>query len=258
MAARAVASSAASPCRSRSLAAGRDLDPPGGISFPYAVRTLIAEISRPPMALIDGRPQELEPMQAGPRVDFGDPIGEAETIFTLHSEVLTFGDSFGRQTSPSPSRCHRRCSSCLKELAEASEERVAEAARCASPPSPTPFPIHVVEVDRRRDGDPRRELHAAQRGWRPRRRHDLHRLAGGRRSPPAGSRRASPTAGALPPERCIDPEEMFAELETRGVRFDVHSRAARQGDRRRVCEEEPASWKVGVPTEIKDDDTASP
>ena len=29
--------------------------------------------------------------------------------------------------------------------------------------------------------------------------------------------------GALPPESCIDPDEMFAELETRGVRFDVSS-----------------------------------
>jgi hypothetical protein len=27
--------------------------------------------------------------------------------------------------------------------------------------------------------------------------------------------------GALPPERCIDPEEMFAELEVRGCSFSV-------------------------------------
>jgi saccharopine dehydrogenase-like NADP-dependent oxidoreductase len=34
--------------------------------------------------------------------------------------------------------------------------------------------------------------------------------------------RGSITArGALPPESCIDPDEMFAELEARGVRFDV-------------------------------------
>jgi saccharopine dehydrogenase-like NADP-dependent oxidoreductase len=26
--------------------------------------------------------------------------------------------------------------------------------------------------------------------------------------------------GALPPESCIDPDEMFGELEARGVRFD--------------------------------------
>jgi hypothetical protein len=27
--------------------------------------------------------------------------------------------------------------------------------------------------------------------------------------------------GALPPERCVDPDDLFRELETRGVRFDV-------------------------------------
>ena len=47
------------------------------------------------MALINGRPEEMEPLAPGPTLDFGEPIGEGETIFTLHSEVLTFGDSFG-------------------------------------------------------------------------------------------------------------------------------------------------------------------
>ena len=65
------------------------------LSFPYALRTLLDEITMPPMALINGRAEEMKPLQEGPRADFGDPIGEAETIFTLHSEVLTFGSSFG-------------------------------------------------------------------------------------------------------------------------------------------------------------------
>jgi hypothetical protein len=34
--------------------------------------------------------------------------------------------------------------------------------------------------------------------------------------------------GALPPERCIDPDEIFSELETRGVRFELE--AVRAGD----------------------------
>jgi saccharopine dehydrogenase-like NADP-dependent oxidoreductase len=29
--------------------------------------------------------------------------------------------------------------------------------------------------------------------------------------------------GALPPESCIEPDTMFAELETRGIRFDFRS-----------------------------------
>jgi hypothetical protein len=32
--------------------------------------------------------------------------------------------------------------------------------------------------------------------------------------------------GALPPESCIDPDEMFAELEGRGVRFEFTTRPA--------------------------------
>ena len=56
------------------------------------------------MALINGEPHEMKPLQPGPEIDFGEPIGRAETIYTLHSEVLTFGDSFGAATSPSPSR----------------------------------------------------------------------------------------------------------------------------------------------------------
>ena len=35
------------------------------------------------------------------------------------------------------------------------------------------------------------------------------------------ARGALTATGALPPERCIEPEEMFAELETRGCVFSV-------------------------------------
>ncbi len=203
-------------------AAGRDLDPPGGMAFPYAVRTLIAEISRPPMALIDGRPRELEPMQAGPRVDFGDPIGEAETIFTLHSEVLTFGDSFGAKHVTFALSLSPQVLELLQELAEASEERVAEAARAASPPSPNTVSAHVVEAIGGERVVRAVSFTPANRAW---------QLGGGVIS--TGSFAAAvvrllargeiTATGALPPERCIDPEQMFAELETRGVRFEFTS-----------------------------------
>ena len=45
-----------------------------------------------PMAMRDGAPVELEPMEDGGAYDFPEPIGEASTIYTLHSEVRTFGD----------------------------------------------------------------------------------------------------------------------------------------------------------------------
>jgi hypothetical protein len=35
------------------------------------------------------------------------------------------------------------------------------------------------------------------------------------------ARGALTATGALPPERCIEPEQMFAELQTRGCAFSV-------------------------------------
>ncbi|HET8592469.1 MAG TPA: hypothetical protein VFL56_02300, partial [Solirubrobacterales bacterium] len=220
MAARAVRELGGSVDSISVAAAGRNLDPPDGMAFPYAVRTLIAEITQPPMALTDGRPRELEPMSAGPRVDFGDPIGEAETIFTLHSEVLTFGDSFGAKQVTFALSLSPEVLKLLGELAEASEERVAEAARSASPPSPNTISAHVVEA-----ASGERMLRVASvtpphKGW---------GLGGGIVS--TGSVAAAAVrllargridaTGALPPELCIEPDEMFRELETRGVRVEV-------------------------------------
>ena len=201
-------------------AAGRDLDPPDGMAFPYAVRTLIAEITQPPMALVDGRPQELEPMSAGPRVNFGEEIGEADTIFTLHSEVLTFGDSFGAKNVTFALSLSPEVLKLLGDLAEASEERVAEAARSASPPSPNTISAHVVEATKGERMIRVASVTPPNRDW---------GLGGGIVS--TGSvvaaavrllaRGRIAATGALPPELCINAEEMFAELETRGVRFEI-------------------------------------
>src|SRR5688572_12867964 len=68
-------------------AGGRDLDPPSGESFPYALQTLVDELTMPPVAIRDGEPVELEPMAPGGAVRFADSIGEGETIHTIHSEM---------------------------------------------------------------------------------------------------------------------------------------------------------------------------
>jgi saccharopine dehydrogenase-like NADP-dependent oxidoreductase len=211
------------PSRSISVAAaGRDLDPPEGLSFPYALQTLLDEMTMAPMALINGKQQELRPMQSGPRVDFGDPIGEAETIFTLHSEVLTLGESFGAQGVTFALSLSPQLLDSLKELLGASEERVAEAVRSASPPSPQTVSVHLVEVSGAERTVRARSVTPPNEDW---------ELGGGvvsTATPAAAAmrllaRHSIRARGALPPERCIDPDEMFAELETRGVRFDVSS-----------------------------------
>ena len=222
LAARAVRELPGRPVSISVLAAGRDLDPPDGLSFPYALRTLLDEITMPPMALINGRVEEMRPLQDGPRADFGDPIGEAETIFTLHSEVLTFGKSFSAPNVTFALSLSPQVLESLKELVGASEERIAEVARSASPPSANTVSVHVVEVAGPEGVVRARSVTPPNEGW---------GLGGGivsTASPAAAAvrmlARGSVTArGALPPESCIDPDEMFAELESRGVRFDVTS-----------------------------------
>lgn len=228
LAARAARELGAAPESISVAAAGRDLAPVEGLSFPYAVRTLLDEITMAPMALIDGSAQELRPLQPGPRVDFGDPVGEADTVFTLHSEVLTFGDSFGASNVTFALSLPPRVLDSLQELAGASEERVAEVARSASPPSAQTLSVHLVEVSGGGRMVRARSITEPRGEW---------GLGGGvisTASPAAAAvrllaRRSITATGALPPERCLDPDEMFAELEARGVRFEFTQHALPSG-----------------------------
>lgn len=204
------------------VAAGRALEQSDKLSFPYALQTLLDEITMAPMALIDGKPRELEPLQPGPALDVGEPIGEVETIYTLHSEVLTFGDSFGADNVTFALSLPPQVLESLKELAGASEERIAEAQRSASPPSAKAVSVHLVEASSGERTVRARSVTPPHERW---------GLGGGivsTASPAAAAvrllaRKRIGATGALPPESCIDPDEMFAELETRGVRFDVSS-----------------------------------
>jgi saccharopine dehydrogenase (NAD+, L-lysine-forming) len=225
LAARAVRELPGSPLSISVLAAGRDLDPPGGLSFPYSLRTLLDEITMPPMAVIDGRQRELQPLQPGPSADFGEPIGRGETIFTLHSEVLTVGDSFNAPNVTFALSLSPKVLESLEELRGASEERIAEVARSASPPSAKTVSVHIVEVSGEDTLVRARSITLPNEAW---------GLGGGivsTATPVAAAvrllaRGAITKRGALPPESCIDPDEMFAELERRGVRFDFTSGSA--------------------------------
>jgi hypothetical protein len=118
-----------------------------------------------PVVLRGGKPVEIEPMSPGGKVDFGPPIGSQETIHTLHSELRTFGDSFG---------C--REASFRLSLPEA---LLGFGGSVVSTAAPAAAAIRL--------------------------------LARGRLT----------ARGALPPERCIDPDHLFPELEKRGCEFDI-------------------------------------
>jgi lysine 6-dehydrogenase len=201
------------------LAAGRDPAAPadGRLRPPYALQTLLDELTLAPVVLRDGRPVEIEPLTPGGAVDFGEPIGAGNTIYTLHSELATLGESFGCASasfrlSLAPALLER-----LEELAHAAPEEVQAAARQAAPASAETVSVHLVAV--RASGGDAATVRAATRP---------HFGLGGSilsTAAPAAAcvrlmaRGALGATGARPPERCIEPAPMFAELEARGCTF---------------------------------------
>jgi saccharopine dehydrogenase (NAD+, L-lysine-forming) len=200
-------------------AAGRDPEAGAGFSPPYALQTLIDELTLAPVVLRQSSPVEIEPLASGGTIDFGPPIGAAETIFTLHSELATFRQSFdcaaaSFRLSLAPPLLAR-----LTELAEAPPDEIAAAAREAVRPSSSTVSVHLVNV--RSTSGRTVTVRALSRP---------HFGLGGSivsTAAPAAAAvrllaRGQLTAtGAQPPERCIAPDQLFAELETRGCTVTV-------------------------------------
>lgn len=201
-------------------AGGRDLDPPDGFAPPYSVQTLLDELTLRPIVLRDGRPVEIEPLTDAGVIDFPDPIGDAPAIYTLHSELLTFGQSFGCREctfrlSLGPAVLER-----LIELTTATPQEVARAAEEAVKPSSQTVSFHLIDAY----AGERRVRVACKTSPRPE-----WGLGGSviSTSAPAAAavrllaRGQVSARGALPPEAAIQPEAMFAELTARGAEFSV-------------------------------------
>jgi lysine 6-dehydrogenase len=203
------------------IAGGRDLAAPddGRLRPPYALQTLIDELTLSPVVLRDGTPVEIAPLTNGGSEDFGEPIGSADTIYTLHSELATFGESFGCREASFRLSLAPALLARLQELTQASDEERAEAARDAARPSAETVSVHLVRLTVSSCHSVL--VRAVTRPW--------SGLGGSiiSTATPASAAvrllgRGSLTAtGAHPPERCIEPEEMFAELEQRGCEFSI-------------------------------------
>src|SRR5437763_1491361 len=130
------------------LAGGRDpvAARDGQLRPPYAVQTLLDELTLSPIVLRDGRAIEIEPLSSGGVVDFGDPIGRADTIYTLHSELATFGESFGASSSSFRLSLAPPVLARLRDLIGASADEIAAAAREAVRPSSETVSIHMVKA----------------------------------------------------------------------------------------------------------------
>ena len=201
-------------------AGGRDLDPPDGFSVPYALRTLIDELTLPPVVIRHSEPTEIAPLSDGGTVEFGEPIGDAEAIYTLHSEMLTFGHSFGCREASFRLSLAPPLLARLRELADAPAAEIDRAAAEVSPPSPNTVSVHLVEAS---GGGRAVRVRSVTT---PVEEFGIGGSVMSTAAPAAAmvrllARGRIEARGVLPPERCIDPDEMFAELEQRGSRFEV-------------------------------------
>ena len=206
------------------IAAGRDLDPPDGLQRPLCAAD--ADRRADPGA---GRPARRRAgrgraAEDGGEVDFGEPIGVGGD--DLHAALgaahlrreLRLLASASFRLSLAPALLER-----LRELAGASPGGGARGRR--------PRPSARRRGRSRSTSSTPATAHGSRRCGRVTPPHAEWGLGGGvvstaarppRRcgcSPAARSR----SAASLPPERCLDPEEMFAELRTRGCQL----RAAR-------------------------------
>jgi saccharopine dehydrogenase-like NADP-dependent oxidoreductase len=173
-----------------------------------------------PVVVRDGAAVEIEPLHPGGEVLFPEPIGTASTIHTLHSELLTFPDSFGARDVSFRLSLAPAIEERVRELAVGTEEDVAAAAREAAPSSGRTVSAHVVAATA---GDRSATVSAVTEP------HERWGLGGGvvsTATPATAAVRLIAHAevnavGALPPERCLDPDLLFAQLEDRGHRFET-------------------------------------
>jgi lysine 6-dehydrogenase len=202
----------------RCASAGLDEDPPPGVSFPYALATLIDEVTVPPMVVRAGEPVAVEPLSDGGDIDFPAPIGRRPSIRTLHSEVLTLPASLGAREADFRLSLGPGVLDAVLELRERPPEELVQL-RSAPPSARTWSAQHVLV--RGATGQvvitSRTPPHGA---W---------GLGGGVVS--TGSVAAATARlllrgvlearGALPPERCLPPDALVEELERVGTTFAV-------------------------------------
>jgi saccharopine dehydrogenase (NAD+, L-lysine-forming) len=202
-------------------AAGRDLGAGSALSVPYALQTLLDELTMAPVVLREGAPVELEPLAGGGAVDYGEPIGSQETIYTLHSELATFGASFGCSSCSFRLSLAPRLEASLRALIGASSTQVEDFARACVPASSQTVSVHRVDCL----GDDGRHV-VARAVTGPYEPFGVGGSVISTAAPAAAfarllARGEVEERGALPPERCIAPESLFAELSQRGCEFSI-------------------------------------
>jgi len=205
----------------RCASAGLDEDPPAGASFPYALATLLDEVTVPPMVVDDGEAVAVEPLSDGGEIEFPAPIGRRTSIRTLHSEVLTLPTSLGARDADFRLSLGPGVLDRLLELRE--RPRPELAAVRTVPPSPRTWSAQHVLVRGATSEAVVTSVTPPHHAW---------GLGGGVVS--TGSVAAATARllvrdtldarGALPPERCLPPDALFDELARVGTTVEVRVR----------------------------------
>ena len=169
---------------------------------PYSVRTLRDELQMRPMIVADGRVRDVDPLSGEAERAFPEPIGPAEGIYTLHSELATLPAAYPTLQEASFRLC----------LAPGLKEKLLALGEGDEPEpyvqSPQSVAVHLVDVA---NGDGRGVVGmtvtrggSARSTAEPPARAAVE-LAEGRLSAP----------GVHPPESAIgDPEAFLAKLDT--------------------------------------------
>jgi lysine 6-dehydrogenase len=66
----------------------------GPLPIPYSLDTILDEFAMQPMVFLDGKPEAVAPMSGSEFLEFPNPVGKVEALYTLHSEVAMFPRSF--------------------------------------------------------------------------------------------------------------------------------------------------------------------
>ncbi|HEY3187193.1 MAG TPA: SDR family NAD(P)-dependent oxidoreductase [Solirubrobacteraceae bacterium] len=206
----------------RCASAGLDERPPDGLSTPYALRTLLDEVTMPPVVFEHGETLDLDPLADGGVVPFPDPIGERACIVTLHSEVATLPFSLGAGSCSFRLGLEARVLERLRELAAAAPAELP----VPSPPSPRTWSAQRVDVLGRLDGE--RVARSVTALTPP---HEAWGLGGGVVSTASVAaatvrllaRGRLPLTGVHPPERALRADDLIAELERVGTTFQTTS-----------------------------------
>jgi saccharopine dehydrogenase-like NADP-dependent oxidoreductase len=137
------------------------------LPVPYALDTVLDEFSLEPMVFREGKAEAVAPMSGREAIEFPPPVGRAEALYTLHSEVAMFPRSFpGLREASFKVAFEPEFTSkvaLLVELGFASREKVAgaaprdvllalAAAQTMPPGDPRDCDVLRVDLEGRRDG----------------------------------------------------------------------------------------------------------